>query len=112
MLRPSIFAAAVLFACSALAQDAGQTRYAVLIMEKPAGVQTSTAAADGSRKLSYEFNDRGRGPKLTATVRLDSAGIPTSIKMDGVDYYKAPVAETGRTVRRRASRTSMARRFT
>ena len=52
------------FAMSALAQGAGETRFTVLIMEKPAGVQTSTVAADGSRNLSYEFNDRGRGPKL------------------------------------------------
>jgi hypothetical protein len=49
MLRPVLPSAAGLrcFACSALAQDAGQTRYAVLIMEKPAGSQTTTVAADG-----------------------------------------------------------------
>ena len=99
MLRLTVIAAALLGASGALisfgalAQDAKQTRYAVLIMEKPAGMQTSTVAADGSRNLSYEFNDRGRGPKLTATVRLDDAGVPTSIKMDGVDYIKSPVAE-------------------
>ena len=62
-------------------------------MEKPAGVQTSTVAADGSRSLSYEYNDRGRGPKLTARVRLDAASVPVSIEMDGVDYIKAPVSE-------------------
>ena len=63
-------------------------------MEKPAGLQTSTVAADGSRNLSYEFNDRGRGPKLNARVKLDDAGVPVSISMDGVDYIKSPVAET------------------
>ncbi len=89
MLRPSLIAAAFLFAGSVLAQD----RYAVLIMEKPAGQQTTTVAADGSRTLSYEYNDRGRGPKLTARVRLDTTGMPVSIEMDGVDYYKAPVSE-------------------
>ena len=83
-----------LLTTGAFAQDAKQTRYAVLIMEKPAGMQTNTLAADGSRNLSYEFNDRGRGPKLTATVRLDDAGVPASMKIDGVDYLKAPVAET------------------
>ncbi len=93
MLRLTALAAALLFACSALAQDAKQTRYAVLMLEKPAGVQTSTVAADGSRNLSYEFNDRGRGPKLTMRVRLDAASVPTSIEMDGVDYLKAPVSE-------------------
>ncbi len=93
MSRLTVLAAALLLAGSALAQDASQTRYAVLIMEKPAGMQTSTLAADGLRSLSYEFNDRGRGPKLTARVRLDAAGVPTSMEIDGVDYLKAPVAE-------------------
>ncbi len=93
MLRLAALAAGLAFACSALAQDPGQTRYAVLIMEKPAGSQTTTVAADGSRNLSYEFNDRGRGPKLTARVRLDAAGVPVLFEMDGVDYLKAPVAE-------------------
>ena len=93
MLRLAVFAAGLAFACSALAQDAGQTRYAVLIMEKPAGSQTTTVAADGARNLSYEFNDRGRGPKLTARVRLDDAGVPASFEMDGIDYLKAPVSE-------------------
>ena len=41
MLRLTALVAAFLFACTALAQDAGQTRYAVLIMEKPAGLETS-----------------------------------------------------------------------
>jgi hypothetical protein len=93
MLRLSAMAAALVFACSALAQDAKQTRYSVLMLEKPAGVQTSTVAADGSRNLSYEFNDRGRGPQLTMRARLDAASMPTSIEMDGVDYLKAPVSE-------------------
>ncbi|HKU15631.1 MAG TPA: amidohydrolase family protein [Steroidobacteraceae bacterium] len=93
MLRPIVLIAALLFACSTLAQSAGETRYAVLIMEKPAGMQTTTTAADGSRTLAYEFNDRGRGPKLTARVKLDTAGVPVSMELDGVDYIKSPVAE-------------------
>lgn len=93
MLRLTALAAASLIAGAALAQDANTTRYAVLIMEKPAGMQTSTVAADGSRSLSYEFNDRGRGPKLTARVRLDAAGVPALLEIDGVDYLKAPVNE-------------------
>ncbi|HKS54723.1 MAG TPA: amidohydrolase family protein [Steroidobacteraceae bacterium] len=93
MLRLTALVAGLLLACAALAQDASQTRYAVLIMEKPAGLETSTVAADGTRSLSYEFNDRGRGPKLTARVRLDAAGVPALMEIDGVDYLKAPVSE-------------------
>src|ERR1041384_1913734 len=92
MQRLTAIAAGLVFACTAFAQDA-QTRYAVLIMEKPAGTQTTAFAADGTRTLSYEYNDRGRGPKLTARVRLDADQIPLALDMDGVDYLKAPVAE-------------------
>ena len=70
MLRPIALVSAFLVACTALAQDASQTRYAVLIMEKPAGLETSTVAADGTRSLSYEFNDRGRGPKTHTVMKL------------------------------------------
>ena len=93
MLRFTAIAAGLVFACSALAQSASETRYAVLIMEKPAGTQTTEVAADGTRTMSYEYNDRGRGPKLTARVRLDTDQVPVSLEMEGVDYLKAPVAE-------------------
>jgi len=94
MLRFTALAVSLVFASSAFAQNAAPTNYAVLIMEKPAGAQTTTVAADGTRNLTYEFNDRGRGPKLTARVRLDGDGVPTSLEMNGVDYLKAPVAES------------------
>ena len=93
MLRFTAIAAGLVFACSALAQSASETRYAVLIMEKPAGTQTTAVAADGTRTMSYEYNDRGRGPKLTARVQLDADQVPVSLEMEGVDYLKAPVAE-------------------
>jgi len=93
MLRSTAIAAGLVFACGALAQSASETRYAVLIMEKPAGTQTTAVTADGTRTMSYEYNDRGRGPKLTARVRLDADQVPVSLEMEGVDYLKAPVAE-------------------
>jgi len=93
MLRFTAIAAGLVFACSALAQSASETRYAVLIMEKPAGTQTTAVTADGTRTMSYEYNDRGRGPKLTARVQLDADQVPVSLEMEGVDYLKAPVAE-------------------
>ena len=93
MFRLSALIAGAALAGSAFAQGTNATRYAVLIMEKPAGVQTSALVADGARTLSYEYNDRGRGPKLTARVRLDAAGVPVSMDIDGVDYIKAPVRD-------------------
>ncbi len=70
-----------------------ETRYSVFLAGNKAGFATSSRNADGSLKLYYEFNDRGRGPKITEHVSLDSNGIPTSIENTGIDYEKAPVDE-------------------
>lgn len=70
-----------------------ETRYTVLMAGKTAGLQTSRARPDGARVLTFEFSDRGRGPKLTTTIKLDAAGRPASLDTAGNDYLKAPVAE-------------------
>ena len=75
-----------------LAQE--PVRYTVLMMERPAGVQTSVAKADGVHEFTFEYNDRGRGPKLTSLVQLDERGVPVSVETSGHDYLKAPVHET------------------
>jgi hypothetical protein len=76
---------------SAHAQD--DRRYTVLIMSKDAGVQNASVAADGTRRYTFEYNDRGRGPKLESTMRLNDAGLPVSVQTSGNDYLKAPVSE-------------------
>src|SRR5207249_604135 len=48
---------------------------------------------DGNWRFAFEFNDRGRGPKLTSTITLDSDGIPIRVESSGVNYLKAPVSE-------------------
>jgi imidazolonepropionase-like amidohydrolase len=98
-VRQKCFPALVLALClHALALPAGaqqETRYTVLMMGKPAGVQTSAAAApDGSRAFTFEYSDRGRGPKIRSRVRLDAEGFPVSVETEGNDYLKAPVSES------------------
>lgn len=70
-----------------------ETRYTVLLAGKPTGAQTSIVKSDGVREFSFEFNDRGRGPKLTTRIKLDSAGIPVSLETLGHSYSNSPVAE-------------------
>src|SRR2546430_4433334 len=50
-------------------------RYTVLLAGRPAGVQTCWVAADGARHFFFEFNDRGRGPRLVEEVSLGADGI-------------------------------------
>jgi imidazolonepropionase-like amidohydrolase len=75
------------------AQAPAETRYTVLMASKPAGVQTSTVR-DGVREFTFEYNDRGRGPKLATRIQLDADGLPVRLETTGNDYLKAPVSET------------------
>jgi Amidohydrolase family len=72
---------------------AGETRYTVLMMGNKAGYESSIANPAGGSRLYYEFNDRGRGPKITEDIVVDKDGIPCTTHNAGIDYYKAPVEE-------------------
>jgi hypothetical protein len=50
-------------------------------------------AADGSRVVDFQFNDRGRGPKLHEVLQVDGAGLLTSVEVSGHSYMGAPVDE-------------------
>jgi hypothetical protein len=73
--------------------DAGVVRYTIVLAGNKAGFETSKRNPDGSLELYYEFNDRGRGPKITEHVVLDGNQIPSRIESTGNDYEKAPVDE-------------------
>ncbi len=68
-------------------------RYTFLTSSRPAGVMKVWIGSDGARHTFFEFNDRGRGPKLTQRLILGANGLPTRIEIAGNDYYKAPVEE-------------------
>ena len=57
-----------------------------------AGVQKTWRDANGLH-VFFEFNDRGRGPRITQDVRLDESGAPISTSLRGHNYFKVPVDE-------------------
>jgi imidazolonepropionase-like amidohydrolase len=59
----------------------------------PSGQDAVWTSADGAIHEFFQFNDRGRGPKIYTTYRLDSHGLIVSEESKGVDYMKSPVAE-------------------
>ncbi|MDQ3749739.1 MAG: amidohydrolase family protein [Acidobacteriota bacterium] len=97
MLQCFIKFAAILvvniFALAILVSAQQETRYTFLMMGKPAGAQISKITPESIREYDFEFNDRGRGPKLKTRIRLDADGVPISIETVGNNYLKAPVAE-------------------
>ena len=70
-----------------------EIRHSVLMAGRPVGLQTGRRSDVGSLHFTYEYNDRGRGPSLTARVVLGSGGIPWSIETDGHDYLRNKVQD-------------------
>ncbi len=79
---------------TAVAAPAPQTlRYTITSNGRVAGSEIDTYLADGRVESAFEFNDRGRGPKVSAVYVLDSNGLPRRVDETGIDYLKAPVDE-------------------
>ena len=65
----------------------------VLTDKTPSGQDAVWTSPDGALHEFYQFNDRGRGPKIYTTYRLDAHGLITSEESKGVDYMKSPIEE-------------------
>jgi hypothetical protein len=79
---------------AAVAADGPQTlRYTISSNGTVAGSEVDTYLPDGRVESTFEFNDRGRGPKISAVYVLDSGGLPVRVDETGNDYLKAPVNE-------------------
>src|SRR5438093_4753791 len=65
----------------------------ILSQGNAAGTQTVQTDAAGVAHVEYSYNDRGRGDHITATWKLNAAGVPTEYEGHGNDYMKAPIEE-------------------
>jgi imidazolonepropionase-like amidohydrolase len=68
-------------------------RYSIVSNGTTVGSEVDTYTAGGNVDSAYEFNDRGRGPKITAHYVLAPDSMPLLANITGVDYLKAPVDE-------------------
>ncbi|MFC3711071.1 amidohydrolase family protein [Sphingoaurantiacus capsulatus] len=80
-------AALVIVAGAASAAD-----YVVLTSGELKGGMTVTES-NGGRDIAYSFVDRGRGPDVKSRVVVGPDGNYQALSVDGVNYYKLPVAE-------------------
>jgi imidazolonepropionase-like amidohydrolase len=86
-----IFAIAVLYSPRA---GAWQTlRYTIVSNGKTTGGEVDSYGADGHIDSTFEFTDRGRGPKIAAHYIVAADGSPIRTDITGNDYLKAPVDE-------------------
>jgi hypothetical protein len=76
------------------AAPAQTLRYTVLSNgTNVAGSEVDTYSPDGHIDCTFEFNDRGRGPKIAAHYMVSADGQPIRLDVTGNDYLKAPVDE-------------------
>src|SRR5215472_10843689 len=65
----------------------------MLADKTPAGQDAVWKSPDGTIHEFFQFNDRGRGPKIYTTYRLNSRGLIVFEESKGVDYMKSPIEE-------------------
>jgi len=76
---------------AAVAQET--LRYAIVSNAKTQGSEVDVFGSDGRIDSTFEFNDRGRGPKIAAHYEIGANGMPSRTDITGNDYLKAPVDE-------------------
>jgi imidazolonepropionase-like amidohydrolase len=85
----------LLLAAGVAAADEGRTvRYDWLTAGEVSGSLVLQIRQDGGRVGDFEFNDRGRGPKIHEEIRLGADGVPVSLQVTGHSYMGAPATET------------------
>ena len=68
-------------------------RYTIVSNSRTAGSEVDVYNPGGRIDCTFEFNDRGRGPKIEAHYIVTEEGFPTRVDETGDDYLKAPVDE-------------------
>jgi hypothetical protein len=76
-----------------LAADEPAREYTWLTMGKPSGTLVLQQQADGTTHMSFQFTDRGRGPRTQSSLRLNEHGVPVELEITGNNYSGGAVHE-------------------
>ena len=87
-------AVGIAIAISTLADET--QRYEWLTAGEVSGSHVRLIRDDGARVTDFEFNDRGRGPKIHEVLETDESGSLLLLQVSGHSYMGAPVDETFR----------------
>lgn len=93
--------AAGLIACwavclAAAAQEPRVVHYDWLTAGEVSGSHVLKIGADGVRTADFEFNDRGRGPKIHEELTVAADGTLLELQVSGHSYMGAPATESFR----------------
>ena len=79
---------------TAAAQEPRTVHYDWLTAGEVSGSQVLKIGADGARTADFEFNDRGRGPKIHEELTFAADGTPLELQVSGRSYMGAPATES------------------
>ena len=84
----------LLLPAHAIADKLTTRHYDWLTADTVSGSHVLEIRADGTRVADFEFNDRGRGPKIHEVAKSDGAGMLISLQVSGHSYMGAPADES------------------
>src|SRR5436853_5206285 len=97
MISRPVIAAAIVFsltiAISVSQIFAEQRTDKVVLQGNAAGTQALQVGSAGEVRCEYSYSDRGRGDHITASWKVNEAGVPVAYQGSGNDYMKAPIEE-------------------
>ncbi|MBX7124747.1 MAG: amidohydrolase family protein [Cyclobacteriaceae bacterium] len=93
MKKPFLLLLLALGSIAARTQTPDTTIYSVVNGGKLVGSEQMLVWPNHRYQYNYEFNDRGRGPKMSVELTTDVTGVITRRIATGIDYFKAPVLD-------------------
>ena len=92
---PATLPAAESASVAPLLPTTGDTvEYTVLMAGRSTGRLRQWPDSGGTTTTSFSYSDRGRGPSLTQTLKVDKAGLPVGMQLRGTNYLKVQVQES------------------
>ncbi|OJH39855.1 hypothetical protein BON30_12215 [Cystobacter ferrugineus] len=88
-----LLCAAAAVCLTAASPSAADGAYDLVILGSVRGEMVVASDAK-SRRVSFRYDDRGRGHDMRTELRVDAARLPTAYAASGLNYLKAPIAET------------------
>ncbi len=70
-----------------------EVRYFIDYGGNTSGSAVTRAVSERERRYTFEYKDRGRGPKIEQRAVLDEKGVPVLYEITGIDYWQNPVDE-------------------
>ena len=94
MKIPGCILSLLLLPAIALGAEPITRHYDWLTADRVSGSLALVVRVDGTRIVDFEFNDRGRGPKIHEELTSDQSGMLVSLQVSGHSYMGAPADET------------------